>query len=177
MTSPYAFYQYWVNVEDASVGQLLRVFTDRTAEEIERLEVAVRERPQAREAQRTLATDVTTLVHGAAAAAAAVAASGALFGRGELGSVDEPTLRAALLEAGLHPVEGELPTMVGLLVTTGLARSLSEARRAVAEGGAYLNNVRISDPDHQPAAHDLLHGRYLVVRRGKKAVAGAERRT
>src|SRR6478672_6237419 len=126
MTSPYAFYQYWVNVEDASVGHLLRVFTDRTAGEIEALEAAVRERPQAREAQRTLAFDVTSLVHGPAAAEAAVAASGALFGRGELGSVDEQTLRAALLEVGLHPVEGELPTVVGLLVTTGLARSLSE---------------------------------------------------
>ena len=89
MTSPYAFYQYWVNVEDASVGDLLRVFTDRTRDEIEVLEKAVRDRPQAREAQRTLAMDVTTLVHGPAAAEAAVVASGALFGRGELGGVDE----------------------------------------------------------------------------------------
>ena len=174
MTSPYAFYQYWVNVEDASVGHLLRVFTDRTAAEIEALEAAVRERPQAREAQRTLATDVTTLVHGRAAAEAAVAASGALFGRGDLASVDEQTLRAALLEAGLHPVHDELPTVVGLLVATGLARSLSEARRAVSEGGAYVNNVRITDPDHRPDQQDLLYGRYLVVRRGKKAIAGAD---
>src|SRR6478609_7911217 len=177
MTSPYAFYQYWVNVEDASVGHLLRVFTDRTAAEIEALEAAVRERPQAREAQRTLATDVTTLVHGRAAAEAAVAASGALFGRGDLAAVDEQTLRAALLEAGLHPVHDELPTIVGLLVATGLARSLSEARRAVSEGGAYVNNVRISDPDHRPDQQDLLHGRYLVVRRGKKAVAGVDFRS
>src|SRR6478672_620664 len=100
MTSPYAFYQYWVNVEDASVGQLLRVFTDRTPEEIQALEREMLERHQARQAQRTLAVDVTTLVHGAAAAASAVEASGALFGRGELGAVDEPTLRAALSEAG-----------------------------------------------------------------------------
>jgi tyrosyl-tRNA synthetase len=174
MTSPYAFYQYWVNVEDASVGHLLRVFTDRSADEIELLEQAVRERPQAREAQRTLAFDVTALVHGSSAAEAAVVASGALFGRGELGGVDESTLRAALQEAGLYPVEGELPTIVGLLVATGLARSLSEARRAVAEGGAYINNVRITDPEHKPDHRDLLHGKYLVVRRGKKAVAGAE---
>jgi len=174
MTSPYAFYQYWVNVEDASVGHLLRVFTDRTATEIELLEVAVRERPQAREAQRTLAIDVTTLVHGSAAAEAAVAASGALFGRAELGSVDEQTLRAALQEAGLHQVEGGLPSVVELLVSTGLARSLSEARRVLAEGGAYVNNVRISDPDHKPEQPDLQYGKYLVVRRGKKAVAGAE---
>src|SRR6476469_8503519 len=166
MTSPYAFYQYWFNVEDASVGHLLRIFTDRTAAEIELLEVAVRERPQAREAQRTLATDVTTLVHGPAAAEAAVVASAALFGRGELDSVDAQTLRAALREVGLHPVD-ELATVVGLLVATGLARSLSEARRAVAEGGAYVNNVRISDPEHKPDHRDLLHGKYLVVRRGK----------
>ena len=174
LTSPYAFYQYWLNVEDASVGALLKVFTDRTAEEIEELERAVRERPQAREAQRTLALDVTSLVHGADAAAAAMAASGALFGRGELGAVDAPTLHAALSEAGLHQVGGELPSVVGLLVAGGLARSLSEARRAVAEGGANINNVRISDPDHVPQPADLLHGRYLVLRRGKKSVAGVE---
>lgn len=172
MTSPYAFYQYWVNVEDASVGQLLRVFTDRTAAEIAELEAEVRDRPQARQAQRTLAVDVTTLVHGADAAASAVEASGALFGRGDLAAVDEPTLRAALSEAGLHTVAGDIPTVVGLLVTTGLARSLSEARRAVAEGGANINNVRITDPEHVPDAADLLHGSYLVLRRGKRSVAG-----
>lgn len=177
MTSPYSFYQYWVNVEDASVGQLLRVFTDRTAQEIDDLEAEVRDRPQARQAQRALAFDVTSLVHGPAAATSAVAASGALFGRGELDAVDEATLRAALAEAGLHPVEGELPTVVGLLVSSGLARSLSEARRAVAEGGANINNVRISDPDHVPDRADLLHGRYLVLRRGKKSVAGVELRS
>ena len=113
-------------------------------------------------------------MHGPAAAAAAVAASGALFGRGELGAVDEPTLRAALSEAGLHPVDGELPSVVGLLVAGGLARSLSEARRAVAEGGANINNVRITDPDHVPQPADLLHGAYLVLRRGKRSVAGVE---
>jgi tyrosyl-tRNA synthetase len=108
------------------------------------------------------------------AAAAAIAASGALFGRGELGAVDAPTLHAALAEAGLHQVAGELPSVVGLLVAGGLARSLSEARRAVAEGGANINNVRISDPDHIPQPSDLLHGRYLVLRRGKKSVAGID---
>jgi tyrosyl-tRNA synthetase len=174
LTSPYAFYQYWLNVEDASVGALLKVFTDRSADEIEELERAVRERPQAREAQRTLALDVTSLVHGSDAAAAAIAASGALFGRGELGAVDAPTLHAALSEAGLHQVAGELPSVVGLLVTGGLARSLSEARRAVAEGGANINNIRITDPEYVPDRGDLLHGRYLVLRRGKKSVAGVE---
>ncbi len=174
MTSPYAFYQYWLNVEDASVGHLLRVFTDRTAEEIADLEREVADRPQARTAQRTLAGDVTTLVHGAAATEAAIAASAALFGRGELGAVDEPTLRAALTEAGLHIVVGQIPTVTGLLVASGLVKSLSEARRVVAEGGANINNVRVRDVDHVPAAADLLHGSLLVLRRGKRSVAGVE---
>lgn len=174
MTSPYAFYQYWLGVEDASVGQLLRVFTDRGPQEIADLERQTAERPQARAAQRVLAGDVTTLVHGAAATDAAVAASAALFGRGDLAAVDEPTLRAALTEAGLHQVPGEMPTVAALLVAAGLVKSLSEARRVVAEGGASVNNARVGEADHVPAADELLHGRFLVVRRGKRAVAGIE---
>ena len=174
MTSPYAFYQYWRNVEDSSVGQLLRVFTDRSADEIAALERSVAERPQAREAQRVLAADVTTLVHGPGATDAAVAASAALFGGGALTDVDERTLLAALTEAGLHQVPAPLPAITGLLVATGLARSVSDARRTVAEGGANINNVRIPDADHVPDPTDLLHGRYLVLRRGKRAVAGVE---
>jgi tyrosyl-tRNA synthetase len=173
MTSPYAFYQYWFNIEDSMVVPLLKVFTDRTAEQIAELERAVTQRPQAREAQRALALDVTSLVHGGVAADAAIAASGALFGRGDLAEVDESTLRAALSEAGLHRVT-EPSTVVSLLVTTGLAGSVSEARRTVGEGGANINNVRISDPDHIPAHDDLLHGQLLVIRRGKKAIAGVE---
>jgi tyrosyl-tRNA synthetase len=174
MTSPYTFYQYWLNVEDASVGQLLRVFTDRTAEQIQALEREMLERPQARTAQRTLAGDVTTLVHGAEATAAAIQASAALFGRGDLGSVDEPTMRAALTEAGLHTVSSGALQVTTLFVTAGLVKSLSEARRVVAEGGAYINNDRIGDVDHVPAAADLLNGRYLVLRRGKRSVAGVQ---
>ena len=174
MTSPYTFYQYWLNVEDASVGHLLRVFTDRTAAEIIALEREVVQRPQARAAQRTLAGDVTTLVHGADATKAAIAASAALFGRGDLTAVEESILRAALTEAGLHTVTGELPNVVGLFAAAGLVKSLSEARRVVAEGGANINNERIGDVDHVPAATDLLHRRYLVLRRGKRAVAGIE---
>lgn len=174
MTSPYAFYQYWLNVEDASVGHLLRVFTDRGAEEIAELEREQALRPQARPAQRALADDVTTLVHGAAATRAAIEASQALFGRGDLAAIDEPTLRAVLSEAGLHAVTGGVPHASALFVTAGLVRSLSEARRVVAEGGAYVNNERIGDADHLPAVSDLLHGRYLVLRRGKRAVAGVE---
>lgn len=174
MTSAYTFYQYWLGVEDASVGHLLRVFTDRSATEIAELEQEQAQRPQARVAQRALAGDVTTLVHGAAATQAAIAASAALFGRGDLAAVDEATLRAALTEAGLHRVSGEMPTVLALFVTAGLTKSLSEARRVVAEGGASINNERIGDPDHVPGAHDLLHGRYLVLRRGKRVMAGIE---
>jgi tyrosyl-tRNA synthetase len=174
MTSPYVFYQYWLGIEDASVGQLLRVFTDRTADEIAALEQELVERPQARAAQRVLAGDVTTLVHGAAATASAIAASAALFGRGDLAAVDEPILRAALAEAGLRTVPDGILHVSALFVTAGLVRSLSEARRVVAEGGAYINNERIGDADHLPGRSDLLHGRYLVLRRGKRAVAGIE---
>ena len=174
MTTPYAFYQYWLNVEDASVGHLLRVFTDRSADEIAELEREQVQRPQARTAQRALAGDVTTLVHGAAATEAAIAASAALFGRGDLSAVAEPTLRAALTEAGLHQVTDGLLHVSALFVTAGLTKSLSEARRVVAEGGASINNERIGDPDHLPLTTDLLHGRYLVLRRGKRAVAGVE---
>ena len=129
-------------------------------------------RPHAREAQRALAAEVTTLVHGQEATAAVITASGALFGRGELREVDEATLGAALHEAGLHEVGRPIPNVVDLLRESGLASSSSEARRTVAEGGANINNQRISDPDHVPSAGDLLHGRYLVIRRGKRAVAG-----
>ncbi len=173
MTSPYAFYQYLFNIEDSSVMRLLKVFTDRGVDDIGELEQAVTLRPQARLAQRALALDVTSLVHGEAAALAAIDASAALFGRGELTEVDEPTLQAALTEVGLHRVT-ESPTVVSLLVATGLVASTSEARRTVKEGGANINNVRISDPDHVPTGDDLLHGRLLVLRRGKRAVAGVE---
>ena len=113
-------------------------------------------------------------MHGAAATQAAIVASAALFGRGDLAAVDEPTLRAALTEAGLHAVSGDLRDVAGLFVASGLVKSLSEARRVVAEGGANINNIRVSDVDHVPARDELLHGRYLVVRRGKRSVAGIE---
>ena len=133
---------------------------------------ATRERSHAREAQRALAGEVTALVHGQQAADAAVAASAALFGRGELTAIDEPTLHAALAEAGLSTVDGPVPSVVELLRLSGLTSSLSEARRAVAEGGANINNRRVTDPDFAPGGEDLLHGKYLVLRRGKRSVAG-----
>jgi tyrosyl-tRNA synthetase len=172
LTSPYAFYQFWFNVEDASVDGYLKVFSFRSREELEAIAQATASRPHAREAQRALAEEVTTLVHGVEATQAVITASGALFGRGELAEVDESTLAAALVEAGLHRLTAPLPTVVELLRLTGLASSSSEARRTIKEGGANVNNQRINDLDHIPAATDLLHGKYLVIRRGKRAVAG-----
>jgi tyrosyl-tRNA synthetase len=175
--SPYAFYQFWINRTDAEVGSLLRVFTLRSREEIEALEQQVLDRPAAREAQRVLAQDVTALVHGEEECAKAVAASRALFGRGDLAALDEATLAAALTEAGLVRVEatGEsLPTVVDLLVATGMMASKSAARRAIAEGGAYLNNRKVTSQDAVPDRSDLLYGRFLVLRRGKRTVAGVE---
>ena len=174
LTSPYAFYQFWINVEDASVDGYLKVFSFRSREELASLAESTSTRPQARESQRALAADVTTLVHGAQATASVTAASGALFGRGDLHDVDEATLFAALAETGLVRFGvHDIPTVVELFRTAGLASSSSEARRTVAEGGANINNERIIDPDHTPTRADLLHGRYLVLRRGKRAVAGA----
>jgi len=177
LMSPYAFYQFWINRTDAEVGGLLRVFTFRSREEIEELERQVREKPAAREAQRVLAEDVTTLVHGAEECAKAVAASRALFGQGELGDLDEPTLAAALAEVPsmtVEPTTSGLPTVVDLMTGTGIVASRSAARRAIAEGGAYLNNRRVLSEEAEPDRADLLHGRFLVVRRGKRTVGGVE---
>ena len=177
LMSPYAFYQFWINRTDAEVGGLLRVFTFRTREEIEGLERQVREKPAAREAQRVLAEDVTTLVHGAGECAKAVAASRALFGQGELADLDEPTLAAALAEVPLMTVEpttSGLPTVVDLMTGTGIVASKSAARRAIAEGGAYLNNRKVLTEEAEPDRADLLYGRFLVVRRGKRTVGGVE---
>lgn len=174
MTSPYAFYQYWRNIEDASVITLLKVLTDRTRDEIAELEADLAERPHLRTAQQVLARDVTALVHGEAAADAAIAAAGALFGRGELADTDEGTLRAALEEAGLTRIPAPLPDIAHLLQAAGLVPSLSEARRTIAEGGAYLNNERVADAEATPGGGDLLFGRYLLLRRGKRTIAGVE---
>jgi tyrosyl-tRNA synthetase len=175
LTSPYAFFQFWVNTADADVVNYLKVFTFRTREEIEELERATTERPFAREAQRVLAADVTTLVHGQAATDAVVAASQALFGRGELGDLDAATLRSAVAELPRTTAKaGDL--VVDVLVGTGLVDSKSAARRAIAEGGAYVNNVKVTSEDAVLQSSDLLHGRFAVLRRGKRtlAVAAAE---
>jgi tyrosyl-tRNA synthetase len=172
LTSPYAFFQYWVNVDDADVGKYLRYFTFLTRDEIEDLDRQTAERPQARAAARALAQEITTLVHGAEATAQVIAASAALFGQGELRELDAATLSAALSEAPNIAVDGPMPSIVELLVETGLSASKSAARRAVDEGGAYVNNVRVTDPDAVPAVEDLLAGEWLVLRRGKRTLAG-----
>ncbi|MEO5834065.1 MAG: tyrosine--tRNA ligase [Nakamurella sp.] len=172
LTSAWTFFQFWMNADDRDVVRYLKVFSFRGRAELTALEEATQSRPHAREAQRALAADVTTLVHGAHATAGVIAASTALFGRGELSTVDEATLSAALGEAGVLTLAGELPSVVHLMQRTGLAASLGEARRTVAEGGANINNVRINDPDHVPTRDDLLHGQWLVLRRGKRSLAG-----
>jgi tyrosyl-tRNA synthetase len=173
MTSPYAWYQYFVNVADADVGRYLRMFTFLPPEEIEQLEKDVAERPQLRAGQRRLAEELTTLVHGAHQTAQVVAASRALFGRGDLRELDGATVDAALAEVPQGAVRMiDRPTIVDLLTATGLVESRGAARRAVVEGGAYVNNVKVGDEDWVPGGGDLLDGRWLVVRRGKRSVAG-----
>ena len=167
LTSPYAFYQFWLNTDDRDVVTYLKVLSFRSRQEIEALEAAVAERPAAREAQRALAEELTALVHGAAERDAVVAASRALFGRGELAGLDPATLAASLAEVPRAEVDVSLdgwPPAVDLLVATGLATSKSAARRSVGEGGVYLNNARV-------AAADLLAGEWLVLRRGKRNLA------
>jgi tyrosyl-tRNA synthetase len=173
MTSPYAWYQYFVNVADADAGRYLRMFTFLPLEEIEQLEKDVAERPHLRAAQRRLAEELTTLVHGPRETAQVVAASQALFGRGELRELDGATLDAALAEVPGATVRiDERPTIVDLLVATGLVDSRGAARRAIGEGGAYVNNAKVPDDQWVPAEGDLLDGRWLVVRRGKRNLAG-----
>jgi tyrosyl-tRNA synthetase len=175
MLSPYAFYQFWLNAEDEKVGELLRVFSFASHAEIEALDASTAEKPFLRAGQRALAAEMTTVVHGAEETARIQAASAALFGGGALGALDGETLGAALREAGSVEVRrAEMPGVVDLLLTSGLAKSRSEARRTVGEGGAYLNNERVTDPDLVPGDDDLLAGRWLVLRRGKKSLAGID---
>ncbi|HEY7486582.1 MAG TPA: tyrosine--tRNA ligase [Streptosporangiaceae bacterium] len=175
LTSPYAFYQFWFNADDRDVVRYLKYFSFRSREEIEELEKSTAERPAARAAQRALAEELTTLVHGADECARVIAASRALFGQGSLAELDERTLAAALAEVPKASVSpGALPPVADLLAQTGLVKSKSEARRAIAQGGAYVNNAKVTAEDAVPTPDDLLHGRFLVLRRGKRNIAGVE---
>ncbi|TCJ21147.1 tyrosine--tRNA ligase [Nocardioides jejuensis] len=173
LMSPWAFYQFWLNVEDVKVGELLRIFTFLTREEIEDLDAQMAEKPFLRAGQKALAEHVTTLVHGRGETEKIKAAAAALFGGGDLHALSVPTLAAALGEAGAAKLE-KPGTIVELLVASGLSKSNGEARRTISEGGAYLNNERVEDPDFVPAESDLIGGSWLVLRRGKKNLAGIE---
>lgn len=173
MTSPYAWFQYFLNVSDADVIRYLKMFSFLGQEEIAALAEDTEQRPHLRSAQRKLAEDFTTLVHGEGATRQVVAASQALFGRGELRELDSSTLDAAMAEVpnGKADPSGE-STIVDLLIAAGLVDSKGAARRTVKEGGAYVNNTKIADEEWKPSADDALHGRWLVVRKGKRNVAG-----
>ena len=174
MMSPYAFYQFWINAEDAAVIGYLKTFTDRTREDIDALEMSLAQTPFKREAQRALAADVTTLVHGAVATAAVQAASEALFGKGDPATLDVATLRDATAELpGAEVAPGV--SVVDALVATGLVESRNAARRVISDGGVSVNNVKVTDLEAALTADDFLHGQVALVRRGRKSLAAARR--
>lgn len=174
MCSPYAFYQFWLNTADADVADRLKVFTFKTRDEIAELQKSVEEEPFKRLAQKTLAYEVTSLVHGVDATEKVIAASEALFGKGDFAALDEATLVAATAELP-HAVLGRNQLdMITVLTETGLSASKSEARRTLKEGGAAINNVKVQGEDAALTESDLLLGKYAVVRRGKKNMAVVE---
>ena len=172
MTSPYAFHQFFLNAEDAKVIDYLKVFSERPREELEEIAARSTEAPHLRIAQRALADDVTDLVHTRAEREAAVAAAQAIFGRGELAQLPADTLRAVGEELGARalPAGDGLPTVVDALEAAGVVASKSAARRAIAEGGAYVNNTKVTDPAARLDAADVLAGGLVVLRRGRRTV-------
>ncbi|WOP18361.1 tyrosine--tRNA ligase [Raineyella sp. LH-20] len=176
MLSPYSFHQFFLNAEDEKVIDYVKVFTARSAEEIAALEESLHNEPWKRAAQHALADDVTTLVHGEAETRKAVAAAEAVFGRSDLADLDARTLKAVLSDISLTPLStgADLPTVVDVLETAGVVGSKSAARRAINEGGAYINNIKVTDAEARLTSADLLHGSYVVARRGKKTIGGVE---
>ena len=176
MTSPYAFFQYWLNTDDKDVINFLKVFSFKSHEEISNLEIKHNENPGLREAHRELARELTSLVHTPDVAARVEDASKALFGQGDLSLLDLSTLTSALSELPRTTVSSgqEIPTWVDLIAATGLVDSKSAARRIVKEGGAYLNNEKISGEDFRPSKTDFLCGKYAVLRKGKRDLAAIE---
>ncbi len=172
MTSPYAFHQYFLNAEDSKVIEYLKVFSERPRAEIEEIERETLEAPERRVAQRALADDITALVHSPSDRDAAVAAAAAVFGRSDLAELPAAVVASVVAELGGGELvaDGAPPSVVDVLERSGVVASRSAARRAIAEGGAYLNNARVTDPDARLGSDDLLHGRYVVVRRGKRTV-------
>jgi tyrosyl-tRNA synthetase len=176
MTSPYAFFQFWLNSDDKDVVNFLKVFSFKSHAEITELEKSHNENPGLREAHRALARELTSLVHSEETTERVEAAARALFGQGELSELDEATLASALAELPRTTVSSseEIPTWVDLLAATGVVDSKSAARRIVKEGGAYLNNVKISGEDFRPSKSDFLCGKYAVLRKGKRDLAAVE---
>ncbi len=171
MMSPYAFYQRWIQAEDEMVGEYLKQFTFVPLDEIEALMAEHNERPGARIAQRRLAGELTTFVHGESELSAAIAASQALFGQAELDQVPAETIAAALRETGAVDVQ-QGTSLVDSLVACGLVNSKSNARRAIADGGAYVNNERASEPDMVLTSMHTIAGEWVVLRKGKRGVSG-----
>jgi len=176
MTSPYAFFQYWLNTDDKDVINFLKVFSFKSHAEIIELESAHNENPGKRAAHRALAQELTALVHSVDTAVRVEAAAFALFGQGELSELDELTLASALAELPRTTVSAdtEIPTWVDLLAATGVVDTKSAARRIVKEGGAYLNNVKIAGEDFRLSKSDFLCGKYAVLRKGKRDLAAVE---
>jgi len=176
MMSPYAFYQFWLTAEDADVIRFLKVFTFKSREEIEELEKLTAEKPQLRAAQKELAESVTRLVHGDEVTDQVLAATEALWGKGDLASIDASTLASATESLPATELEVGTSTIVDLLVGTGLEKGKGAARRTIKSGGAYLNNQKVEDVDYVIAETDLLSGGKVLVRKGKRnlAVATAE---
>ena len=176
MTSPYAFHQFFFNAEDAKVVDYLKVFSERPRDEIDDIAARSAEAPHLRIAQRALADDITDLVHSPAEREAATAAAQAIFGRGDLAQLPAATLRAVAAELGARtlPATGELPTLVEALEASGVVDSKSAARRTIAEGGAYLNNTKVTDPAARLQSADVLPGNLVVLRRGRRTVGAVK---
>jgi tyrosyl-tRNA synthetase len=176
MTSAYEFFQFWLNSDDADMPKLLKVFSMKDRKEIERLIETVNTNPGARDAHRELAREMTTLIHGADMAKKVEEAAKALFGQGEISELDLATLDSALSQLPKTQVKkgDPFPTWVDLLAATGVVDSKSAARRIVKEGGAYLNNKKVENEDFTPSKSDLLHGKYLLLRKGKRDLAAVE---
>ena len=176
MTSPYAFFQYWLTTEDRDVINFLKVFSFLPHEDIEALEKSHLENPGLRTAHRALARELTTLVHSAQDCERVEAAARALFGQGDLRDLDEATLESALSElpqASVASLE-VISSWVDLIVASGVVDSKSAARRIIKEGGAYLNNEKITGEDFSPQASDFLFGRFALLRKGKRDLAAVK---
>jgi tyrosyl-tRNA synthetase len=177
MTSPYAFYQFWINTDDRDLELMLKTFSLKSLSEIEQLMNISNAEPNLRHGQKALAMEMTSLVHSEQAMLDAQNAASALFAGGDLSDINKSTLHAALQEAGLAKsilINNQMPSVVELLLSSGVVGSKNEAKRAISEGSIWINQTRISTEDQAVAVSELIHGAYLVVRKGKKTIRGLE---